>query len=130
MLKLTQKETDRLIDAGSAITDLFAKLETEREAFAGAVERIKEQIAEAQQEAWELLDDAARAAEEYHDERSEKWQEGERGQAYAEWRDRLQALAGEMEAAPEIAVPEGWDDPSWLAEISDPSEFAEFEFEG
>jgi len=43
------------------------------------------------EEANGFKDDVASQIEEYMDARSESWQEGERGQAYAEWRDNWQA---------------------------------------
>lgn len=57
--------------------------------FHAEVGPIFERIEEARSRLFEILDEAANEAETYFDEKSEKWQEGERGQAYSEWKDAL-----------------------------------------
>lgn len=73
----------------------------------------------------ELRDRAA----DYHGGRSEKWQEGEKGQAYQEWIDSMTNISG-VEDDATIDFPEDvefpsdipdWNDPSFLPE-SEPNE--------
>ena len=128
MLKLTKQELATLADVAPKVAELFQQLEVEREMFTGTVQRLTEQINELQVEAFEVMDDAARSAEDYYDGKSEKWQEGERGSAYAEWRDRLREIAdglGENFEALEVAE---IDEPGWLNDINDSEpDWAEFE---
>lgn len=126
MQKLTKKDLETLWDVAPRIRELFDELETERELFTGKVQRLVEQIAEAKEEAREVMDDAALAAEEYYDNRSDNWRDGDKGQAYCEWKDRLReiadAIADDIEA-PEVA---DIDVPHWVDDIAEP-DFAEFE---
>jgi chromosome segregation ATPase len=124
---LNNKEQERLRTAGATLADLFAELEVEREAFTGTMARIMEKMAEARQEAWEVLDDAANSADEYYDERSEKWQEGDVGQAYDEWRNRIRSLADEAAEDVEPLDVAEIDIPGWVDELRQPEDFAEFE---
>ena len=127
MLKLTQNEVTRLQSASAAISELYEELDNTRQRFESEIAEIKSKIGEAKQDAWEVLDDAANQAESYYDERSEKWQEGDRGQAYSEWKDELRRLADECaedDEDTEISVP---DEPGFVGEIRD-CEFSEFSF--
>jgi hypothetical protein len=51
----------------------------------------------------EALQEAHDDAQEYFDDRSENWQEGERGEAYQEWIDSLDALRDTAEGIADIA---------------------------
>jgi len=52
----------------------------------------------------DLMEELANDADNYFDDKSEKWQEGEKGEAYGEWRDRLREIADEFDEpeCPEI----------------------------
>lgn len=129
MNKLSQKDLDALASVSGEVGELFDELDSLRERFAGKAQELLDRIAEAKESAREIMDDAALSAEEFHDEKSEKWQEGDRGQAYAEWRDQLRAVAdaiAEDIETPEIQMPER---PEWVDSIGDP-DFTEFEFLG
>lgn len=127
MKTLTKQDRARLDTASVALDELFAELETEREAFTGAMQRIIEQMAEHREAVREVLDDAASAAEEYYDERSEKWQEGDTGQAYTEWRDRLRELADAADEDIEPLEVADIDIPGWVDDIRQSGDFAEFD---
>jgi hypothetical protein len=126
MLKISRQTVQKLGSISSDVVELFAKLEEARTGFEAAAESILDEIRELQSEARGIMEDEANSAAEYYDEKSEKWQEGDRGQAYCEWKDRLQSLAddldGDMEAL-EVTMPE---QPEWVTEL-DECEFAEFE---
>lgn len=126
MFRISEKTLDKLREASNAVSELFDELEVERELFEGKARRLIEQIDEAKEEARALMDDEALSAESYYDERSEKWQEGDRGQAYGEWKDRLREVAESI--AEDIEAPEvpDIDRPHWMDELRDP-DFAEFE---
>jgi hypothetical protein len=127
MKSLTKTERQRLDAASAELDALFQELEVEREAFTGSMQRIIEKIAEQREEAHGILEDAADAADVYFDERSEKWQEGDTGQHYAEWRDRLRELAdGADEDIEPLEVAE-IETPQWVDDIRQSGDFAEFE---
>jgi hypothetical protein len=129
MLKLSKTEIDVLQNAAPEIESLFGEMEIKRDEFVAEMDDLKRQISEAAKSAWEILDDAASAAEEYYDEKSEKWQDGDRGQAYDEWKNNLRLIAdaiAEDVEAPEVTLP---DMPDWVGEIRE-CDFAAFEYEG
>lgn len=66
------------------------------------LEELREQADALRDEAFQHIDDAACAADDYHGERSEKWQEGEKGRAYSDWKDRLESLRDGLDSLPEI----------------------------
>ena len=72
--------------------------------------QVAEQANAALEGAFTALDDAASDAEAYYDERSEKWQGGDAGQAYAEWRDELANARDTLgnELLLEVEMPEGF----------------------
>lgn len=127
MNKISTKNLDELAAIGSEVGTLFDDLDELREKFEAEAAVILERIAEAKGEARDIMDEAANDAESYYDERSEKWQEGDRGQAYSEWKDRLRSVAEAIEEdldAPEVQMPER---PSWVDELREP-DFSEFEY--
>jgi uncharacterized protein YukE len=126
MKSISKNDRATVAKAADTIRDALAELEVERENFAATAQRLVEKITEAQGDAFGVLDDAAREAEDYFDQRSEKWQDGDTGSAYAEWRDRLRSAADAMNESLDLEIPEGWDEPSWLSEIADVDDFAEF----
>jgi len=126
MQKLTKQELQTLAEVAPKLRDVFDEIEVERELFEGKRQRLIEAAAELKEQARALMDDAAMVAEEYHGDKSERWQQSERGEAYAEWANRLREIAdaiGEEIEAPEI---EPIDLPAWVSEIEE-AEFAEFE---
>lgn len=75
------------------------------------------------EEAAELMDGEAADAETYYEDKSEKWQEGPRGEAFQEWAQTLRQVADSL--GEEIDVPDEIERPEWLSEITD-QEFEEF----
>ena len=88
-----------------ATTDLKAEI-------ASAVTNYNEAVT-AITEAYRELGEIARS---YHDERSEKWQDGEKGQAYGEWADQLETF--EMDQI-ELEVPEDLELPVEIPNFDD-----------
>lgn len=127
MLKISRKDLDRLAAAGSEISGVFDDLEVLRAKFAEDAANLISEAAEAIETARGIMDDEANAAEAYYDEKSEAWQDGERGQAYSEWKDRLREIADAI--AEDIEFPEvsEIEAPEWVNTIKDP-DFSEFEF--
>jgi hypothetical protein len=127
MLKISRTDLDKLADFGDAAAEVFTELSNLAEIFEADTARLLEKFAEIQSEACAIMEDAASEAESYYDEKSEKWQEGERGQAYSEWKDRLREIAdslGEALDAPDLTMP---DEPDWLNSFREP-DFSEFDF--
>lgn len=127
MLKISAKELTELASLGSSISGMFEELDALAEKFREDSQEIISGMEDAKERAREIMDDAALSAESYHDDKSEKWQESERGEAYAEWRDRLREVAdavAEDVEPPEVQMP---DQPDWVGNLTD-QDFAEFEF--
>jgi hypothetical protein len=128
MKKFTAKEIDRLGDAAREVESVLAKIEQLRVDTLLAYETLIGELDEPQETVRGMLEDAANAAADYYDNRSEKWQEGDTGSAYATWRDELQSLADgaaepfEAPDFPEIETPD------WLERCASyEPDFVEFE---
>jgi F0F1-type ATP synthase membrane subunit b/b' len=129
MNKIDKRSMTAITGAAEKLDALLADYELEREIASAKFGQMIDAINDAREELRGMLEDEANAAEAYADDRSEKWQESDRGQAYNEWKDRLRSLADD--AATDFEGPEFTeiDEPSWLADVKD-GEFSEFEFEG
>lgn len=126
MNKISPKDVGRLIslsqDAAMALVDLnklYASINDQAAELVAAYE-------EAREEARGILEDAANEAESYYDEKSEKWQEGDRGSAYYEWVQTLRQLADGMAEELELPDTPEVDTPDWVDECSE-CNFSEFE---
>lgn len=80
-------------DINGKIADLFGPLED-------AVREYNDLVSEYNG----VLDDLVSEIESYYDDKSEKWQEGERGQAYMEWKDNVEQCKLEEASDPEPPV--------------------------
>ena len=119
MNRIDRGELHELQDLAADIKSSLAEYDELRTQVAADIEKIVTDLNEKRQRAWEIMDGAATEADGYYDDRSEKWQEGEKGQRFAEWRDELQRVAGEIEE--EIEAPElpEIEEPGWVGEIAD-----------
>lgn len=120
MNRLNRSTLDALASIASEVSQGFDELEALTTKYEEDALNLIAQIDERKAEAAEIMDGAANDAESYFDEKSEKWQEGERGEIYGEWRNRLRevadAIAEDIEA-PEVQAP---DRPDWIDNLADP----------
>jgi len=129
MQKIDRKTLDALASLGATAGEVFDRLDALKEQFERDLETVMAELNEARAEACSLMEDQANDAESYHDEKSERWQEGDRGQAYADWKNTLREVAdslGEDIDPPSVEMP---DRPEWIDRLQDP-DFSEFEFYG
>lgn len=101
-------------DEGLRITNLILQIGIQRDAIEGMWPEFEEIVAkintaidvynEIVHEAKGVVDDIASEAESAYDEKSDKWRDGERGQAIYEWFSELQNL--DLEDVEQIEVPE------------------------
>jgi NAD-specific glutamate dehydrogenase len=96
-LHATQRDLERAIETYN---------EEASRAFAH-VEVVRDRMQALLTEANEWLDEVRTDAQSYFDDRSEKWQESEAGEAYAEWISELETTLDEIE----IAEPDALDVP-------------------
>jgi hypothetical protein len=115
MQKLSKEDIKRIGELEVRIRDSYADLEQEHVKLVEAVEAFNASIAkhnEIIEEASGVRDDLVREMEDYFGGRSEKWQEGNNGQAYSEWKDAWEGLeldpmeTVELPDLPESAVAE------------------------
>jgi hypothetical protein len=126
MKKMTANEVARLTAAADEVSSILDEMDLIRTHAESEFERLIGELSTPMEEARGLLEDAANAAEEYYDERSEKWMEGDTGTAYAEWKETLRGLADDAGTdieAPQIAEIER---PDWVDRASN-ADFVEFE---
>lgn len=86
MKKISKTDSARVWDLKSKLEDVS----TEVNAKMKELEDLVNQTNETRQELYNVLDDVHRQAEEYYDERSDKWKEGDAGEAYYEWLSELE----------------------------------------
>ena len=104
-----------------------------RSALAEDLEAKRTEVNNAIEELRSVRDEVVADQENYYDERSERWQEGERGEAYAEWKDTWESaeleLVEDLELEEEeLEAPEALELPGELP-FSDLEDLAtEFEF--
>ena len=116
MNKLSKKQHDKFesvkgdcTDAADALTNAIdefnGKVETVVETANAEIEELYKTVESALSEYNDAVTEAKAICEEtngdqesYFDERSERWQEGERGEAYREWADSWENAASECDA--------------------------------
>ncbi len=116
-MKIKQKDSDRLCIEGQKVESLYDELDTCLAEARGKVTELVAAINEARQEVHGILDDLVTEVDAYYDERSAKWQEGDKGQSYDEWRQELTQTRDEMDEDLELEIPEDPDRPDWLAQV-------------
>lgn len=109
MKKIDNKAWEKFSAAHSTINAIKDEAEHLIEELNAKLADLAEQANAARDEAFSALDEAANDAESYYDERSEKWQEGEAGQLYSEWKDELANARDQLseDVSFEIDQPEG-----------------------
>lgn len=127
MNRIDSKTLLALSGLAEELQEIIREYDAARQIADAEFAKIVAEANEKRQEVYELLDDLHREADEYFDGRSEKWQDGEKGQNYASWRDELERVRGEVEE--EIEAPEipDLEEPGWLIEIADPDSAGWFE---
>lgn len=117
MNKLSKDQLARLealrAEYAEAVAAVAASQEAAREAIEKATNEVNEKIDELNAviaNADELRDQISSAIDDHIAEKSDAWQEGERGQAFAAWRDQWSETLSEIEhievEVPEVEVPE------------------------
>lgn len=125
MNKIGKAELERAITAALNVRSAINYANTILERAYEEARVIMEDVQEDRNEVAGILSDAATEAQEYADDRSEAWQEGERGSAYADWIGDLERLgdeASEDDEFPELTLIA---EPDWIGEINQ-ADFAEF----
>lgn len=92
MNKLSRADHERREKLSTTLADLKAEIEAQRDILNAKIEAFNEAVEETN--GW--VEDVARTIEEYIDERSEKWQESERGDAYGTWKDEWENFTLEI----------------------------------
>lgn len=117
MQRLDRKTMDRLSCIPGEIEAIYDAMDAKAEAYLAEIEALREQADDLRDEAFQHLDEAYCRADDYFNERSERWQEGEKGQSYGEWRDRLEGLRDDCDSLPEV-VPIEIERPDFLDRIA------------
>jgi glutaredoxin 2 len=124
MNKLDTKTLKQLSAIGSDASTLIEEINAAVEEAKGKVDDLMGKLNEKRQEAADLMEEKASDAESYFDEKSEKWQEGDNGQVYSEWKDRLRQIADDLGTEmDDLEWPEV-DEPDWLAELHSSDDYA------
>lgn len=113
-MKISQKDADRLANEGAAVEALYNEMDAILAEAREKIEAKRDEINKARQAAYDTLDDLCRLADEFYDEKSEKWQEGDRGSAYQEWKDEMGLMRDEMGEDFEFEFPDDPDRPDWM----------------
>jgi hypothetical protein len=127
MKRLTKAQWAQITEAMDDCEKTGAALTTTIDLSNQALDKINSEVQDRMNEYNESVEklhgvyaNLAGAAQEYFDERSETWQEGEAGATYAEWIDQLSAVDGaeavDIELPDEIEQPDlpDYTDTTWL----------------
>ncbi|HEY1878446.1 MAG TPA: hypothetical protein VGG68_00790 [Caulobacteraceae bacterium] len=113
MKRIDRKVSIQLVGLGRDIEALYREADTLLEGLGP----LFDQIDEKRREAAELMEDEANVAEEFYDGKSERWQEGEKGSEFSEWKDQLRSVADDL--GNEIDCPKiDLERPDWLSDIT------------
>lgn len=124
MQKIADKAVDRLAECAAELNDLHAEGQKILVDAQAALAEIIAKAEEIREEAFAILDEARNDAEAFFEEKSDRWQEGERGQLYSEWKDRLAEVADQVgEPFEEPDFPE-FEAPDWIGELENAGDFA------
>lgn len=88
---------DAIRDKEEALNKAIEEYNTKLEELKGPVEKAVEEMNAAITAANEWAANIASDMETYYDERSEKWQEGDRGSAYSSWKENFGTELDEVE---------------------------------
>jgi alkanesulfonate monooxygenase SsuD/methylene tetrahydromethanopterin reductase-like flavin-dependent oxidoreductase (luciferase family) len=127
MLKFTAHERAALVFAAAEAEAIHAEFEDLAAQYNADIAALVERFGDATDIARGIVEDAASAADEYFDLKSEKWQEGDRGQAYQEWQRRLQDVADAIGERIDAEEPNAPELPDWIGDLGD-EEFLEFTY--
>lgn len=107
-------------DLGSAIERYNELLESAQGGVQAALQRFNDLLTQAQ----EFCTEVAGEAQSEWDERSEKWQEGDNGQAAASWIESWESAAGELdEIEVDFPDPVEVDAPGWEDALNSPESY-------
>jgi predicted nucleotidyltransferase component of viral defense system len=111
-MDLCQVERDHV---ETLVEQFNAVLAEWREKFTEAVENYNDKLGDFR----DIYTELAEQGRDYQSERSEKWADGETGQAYSEWLDRLENIDAEdiaIEFPDDLDMPDfsDWQDDGWL----------------
>lgn len=111
-MKITKADDKRIREALEKLATQRAAVEAEVEAFNSYLSTIRHNLQaaidthdEAVQELRGLVEDIHREADEEFSGKSERWQDGEKGEAAREWIDNLDTFLGEIEDADAAQLP-------------------------
>jgi len=100
--KLLDRLTEVKAEADEAIAQFNEKLAEMKEKLVDKIDMLNI----AREEAKDFAADIAAEMESYHDEKSDKWQEGESGQSYATWKEAWEEVAEAFDNEAEAELPE------------------------
>ena len=96
MRKLSQKDLKRFAEAKSEIEAAKSKVEAILNEAKSEIEDIVNNANTLRDEIYGAFDDLVNEAQSYYDEKSEKWQEGDNGQQYQNWIQKLEEIRDEI----------------------------------
>ena len=118
MRTVPRKDQQEAAKLAQRARDIIEQMNAEIDAFNTRMEHFTELFDAAKAEAYAIADEQTTNAEAYYDERSEAWQEGDAGQAYASWKDDLEALRDEIDGeGVEVDPVAEVDEPGWVSTL-------------
>lgn len=91
MKQISKKDWERLQAYSQPLQELKAKLESVIDEAQQKIEAAISEIEEKRGEVHAILDDLASEAQNYYDERSDKWRDGDAGSEYQDWISNIEA---------------------------------------
>jgi chromosome segregation ATPase len=104
MQKLSKRDLERIKDAATRMEDLQSKVEEIVTKANSELEALVEEFEDARHDAFGALDDICNEAQDYFDERSEKWQDGDKGDQYRDWISSLEEVRDHLDQSITLSV--------------------------
>lgn len=107
MKSINKEDKKRLSEFITKLSVAKTKVENKHKELSSVVDSLNDLLQnynEILDEVDSFREDLVRQMEEYYDERSERWQQGEAGESYSEWKDVYAGI--DLSEVPEIETPE------------------------
>jgi len=103
--QISKKDWERLEGLLKELGVHKGKIEAAILAAQNAIDAVLTEANETREEIRGVLEDWCNEAESYYDERSEKWQQGDAGDAYSQWMNTIQDVQARFDMAFEVDLP-------------------------
>jgi len=119
MKKIKKADIDRLADLGRQFEEHLAAIDQIMANARSEIEDLVDKANDVRKKAHGVIEDITNEMDSYYDDRSEKWQEGDNGQAYQEWKNEVEQVRDDMDEDFTYEITEDPERGDWVQKIID-----------